>query len=120
MTPGSHILRDHTTPGSHPQRCRPPTPPPSPEGGKTHPKQTLSLRAGIPGREGEGWRNCRPAFLLLAWDAVPETIAPLSSRRWSEGQLLHQRGEGCNPQQENHIFHSNLLRSLSPTAALPI
>lgn len=69
---------------------------------------------------GEGWQNCRPAILLLAWDAVPETIAPLSCRRWSEGQLLHQRGEGYNPRQENHIFHSNLLRPLSLTAAHPI
>lgn len=94
-------------------------PRPFPTGLKTHPNQTLSPQAGIPGWEGEGWQNCRPAILLLAWDAVPETIAPLSCRRWSEGQLLHQRGEGYNPRQENHIFHSNMLRPLFSHSRAP-
>lgn len=120
MTPGSHIPRDHTMPGSHTQGCRPPMPRPFPAGVKTHPNQMLPLRAGIPGWEAEGWQNCRPAILLLAWDAVPETIAPLSCRRWSEVQLLHQRGEGYSPQQENHIFHSNLLHLPSPTTTDPV
>lgn len=111
---------DHTAPGSHTQCCLLPMPQPFPMELKTHPNQTPSLRAAVPGWEGEGWQNRRPAILLLAWDAVPETIAPLSCRRWSEGQLLHRRGEGYNPQQENHIFHSNLLHPLPPTAADPV